>query len=450
MELLDKIFKLKENNTTVSKEFIGGLTTFLTMAYIIFVNPDILGEAGMDKPALFSVTLIAAIIGTLLAAFWGKMPFAMAPGMGLNAFFTYTLVLGAGVPWETALGIVFISGVAFVILTFMGVREKIANAIPLFLRISVTAGIGLFITFIGMQNMGLIVASPATLVTLGKFNPAVIISLIGFFIIVILEYRKVTGGILIGILFITISGIIVTYLGENYTWFSNILGESDAYKIILPKTLVDTPPSIAPIFMKLDIMSALKWTFIGPIFSFMFVDLFDSLSTIIACSNQAGLTKKDGSVPRLDKILEADAASTVVGSVLGTSTTTIYIESASGIASGARTGLASVFTALLMFACLFFAPVAGIVPKYATAPALLMVGVYMFMNIKEVKFDSMITAVPAFLTIILMPLTYSISMGITFGFISYVLLMVLGGKAKELPVTMYVIGALSVLNLIAG
>ncbi|OHX64219.1 NCS2 family permease [Flammeovirga pacifica] len=431
MEFLDKIFKLKDNNTTVSKEFIGGLTTFLTMAYIIFVNPDILSQAGMDKPALFSVTLIAGIVGTLLAAFWGKMPFAMAPGMGLNAFFTYTIVLGAGVPWETALGIVFISGVAFVILTFLGVREKVANAIPLFLRISVTAGIGLFITFIGMRNMGLIVANQATLVSLGEFTPTLIISLIGFFVIAYLEHKKVTGGILIGILFITITSILFGY-------------------VKLPETIIDTPPSIAPVFMKLDIMSALKWTFIGPIFSFMFVDLFDSLSTIIACSNQAGLTKKDGSVPRLDKILEADAASTVVGSVLGTSTTTIYIESASGIASGARTGLASVFTALLMFGCLFFAPVAGIVPAYATAPALLMVGVYMFMNIKEVKFDSMITAVPAFLTIILMPLTYSISMGITFGFISYVLLMVVGGKGKELPVTMYVIGALSVLNLIAG
>ncbi|NLR93682.1 MULTISPECIES: NCS2 family permease [Flammeovirga] len=431
MELLEKVFKLKENNTTISKEFIGGLTTFLTMAYIIFVNPDILSQAGMDKDALFSVTLLASIVGTLLAAFWGKMPFAMAPGMGLNAFFTYTIVLGAGVPWETALGIVFISGVVFVILTFVGVREKIANAIPLSLRISVTAGIGLFITFIGMKNMGLIVDHPATLVSLGPFTPTLIISLLGFILIAYLEYKKVTGGILIGIVAITVVSTIFGY-------------------VELPSSIVSTPPSIEPVFMKLDIMGALKFAFIGPIFSFMFVDLFDSLSTIIACSNQAGLTKEDGSVPRLEKILEADAATTVAGAVLGTSTTTIFIESASGIASGARTGLASVFTALIMTACLFFAPLAGIVPAYATAPALLMVGVYMFMNIKHIKFDNMLTAVPSFLTIIMMPLTYSISMGITFGFISYVVLMILGGKGKELPITMYVIGVLSVVNLIAG
>ncbi|MBB6460203.1 NCS2 family permease [Flammeovirga kamogawensis] len=431
MNFLNKAFKLDQHNTTVSKEFIGGLTTFLTMAYIIFVNPDILSQTGMDKEALFTVTLLASIVGTLLAAFWGKMPFAMAPGMGLNAFFTYTIVMGAGVPWETALGIVFISGVAFVILTFLGVREKIANAIPLSLRISVTAGIGLFITFIGMKNMGLIVDHPATLVTLGKFTPQLILAMIGFIITAYLEYKKVTGGILIGIVFITLSSILMGYVS-------------------LPTSLVSTPPSIEPVFMKLDVMGALKFAFIGPIFSFMFVDLFDSLSTIIACSNQAGLTKKDGTVPNLEKILEADAATTVAGAVLGTSTTTIFIESASGIASGARTGLASVFTALLMAGCLFFSPLATIVPSYATAPALLMVGVYMFSNIKQIKFDNMLTSVPSFLTIIMMPLTYSISMGITFGFLSYVILNILGGKAKELPITMYVIGFFSLINLIVG
>lgn len=431
MEFLNKAFKLKEHNTTISKEFIGGLTTFLTMAYIIFVNPDILSQAGMDKEALFSVTLLAGIAGTLLAAFWGKMPFAMAPGMGLNAFFTYTIVMGAGVPWETALGIVFISGVVFVLLTFLGVREKIANAIPLSLRISVTAGIGLFITFIGMKNMGLIVDHPATLVTLGKFTPSLIIAMIGFILTAFLEYKKVTGGILIGIVFITVTSILFGL-------------------VELPSSIVSLPPSIEPVFMKLDIMGALKFAFIGPIFSFMFVDLFDSLSTIIACSNQAGLTRKDGTVPNLEKILEADAATTVIGSVLGTSTTTIFIESASGIASGARTGLASVFTALFMLGALFFAPLATIVPSYATAPALLMVGVYMFSNIKQVKFDNMLTAVPSFLTIIMMPLTYSISMGITFGFLSYCILMIIGGKAKELPVAMYIIGLLSLINLIVG
>lgn len=431
MEFIDKIFKLKQHNTTVSKEFIGGLTTFLTMAYIIFVNPDILSQAGMDKEALFTVTLLSAIVGTLLAAFWGRMPFAMAPGMGLNAFFTYTIVMGAGVSWETALGIVFISGVVFVLLTLLGVREKIASVIPLSLRISVTAGIGLFITFIGMKNMGLIVDHPATLVTLGKFTPQVIIALIGFILTAYLEYKKVTGGILIGIVFITVTSIAFGF-------------------VELPTNIVSLPPSIDPVFLKLDILGALKFAFIGPIFSFMFVDLFDSLSTIIACSNQAGLVDKEGKVLNLNKTLEADATTTVIGSLLGTSTTTIYIESASGIASGARTGLASVFTALLMLAALFFAPLATVVPSYATAPALLMVGVYMFSNIKQIKFDSMLTTVPSFLTIIMMPLTYSISMGITFGFLSYCILMVLGGKAKELPKTMYVIGLLALINLIVG
>jgi AGZA family xanthine/uracil permease-like MFS transporter len=423
------MFKLKENGSNVKTEMIGGLTTFLTMAYIIFVNPLILSEAGMDKPALITATCLAAALGTLLVALWANVPFAMAPGMGLNAFFTYTLVMGQGLDWQTALGVVFVSGVAFFVLTVAGIREKVVNAIPLSLRISTAAGIGLFITFIGLKNMGLIVDNPATLISIGPMTRPVLIGLGALLLITILELRKVKGSILIGIAAATIAGV---FFGE----------------VAMPDRVCSAPPSLAPIAFQLDIASALKWGLVGAIFSFMFVDLFDSIGTIVACSYEAGHVEPDGTIKNIDKVLEADAVATVAGALLGTSTTTTYIESASGIADGARTGLASVVTGLLFLAALFFAPLIGAVPGFATAPALVIVGVFMFRNIQEIDFSDMKDAVPAFLTMILMPLTFSISTGLTVGFLAYLLISILSGGIKQISPVMWVVGLLSAINLV--
>ncbi|MCK3683720.1 NCS2 family permease [Maribellus sp. YY47] len=429
--MLDKFFSISERGSSYKKEIIGGATTFLTMAYIIFVNPNILGDAGMDKNALITVTILASVIGTVLAGVWARVPYAMAPGMGLNAFFTYSLVLGAGVDWQTALGVVFISGVIFLALTVTGIRTKIIHTIPLALRLATGAGIGLFIAFIGFKGMGLIVANPATFVGLGKFTPTLLIGIAGLVITSILEVKKVRGGIFYGIIITTIIAIVV--------------GEVKA-----PEAFVSMPPSISPLVFKLNIMSALSFGLVGAIFSFMFVDLFDSVGTIVACSYEAGFVDKDGKVEHVDRILEADAVATVAGSLLGTSTTTTYIESAAGIANGAKTGFASVITAALFLLALFFAPLIGIVPGYATAPALIIVGVYMFKNIRQIDFADFSESIPAFLTIALMPLTYSISIGLSFGFISYVVLKTVAGKYKEVSWLMWVIAALSVVNLWMG
>ncbi|MGL5049977.1 MAG: NCS2 family permease [Fusobacteriaceae bacterium] len=426
---MEKFFKLKEHGTNVRQEVLAGTTTFLTMAYIIFVNPSILSIAGMDKGALISVTCLAAAIGTMLVGLWVNVPFAMAPGMGLNAFFTFTLVLGAGATWQQALGVVFISGVLFLILTLSGMREKIIEAIPLPLRLAVGAGIGLFIAFIGMSGMGLIVANPATLVGLGPMKLQVVLGLLGFIIMGLLEIKKIKGGILIGIVITTILGMI-TGLVE------------------LPTSIMSIPPSIMPIAFKLDIMGALKLSLLGPIFSFMFVDLFDSLGTIMACANEAGMVDKDGKIEKVSKILEADAVATVIGAVLGTSTTTTFVESASGIADGGRTGLTSVTTGLLFIVALFFAPIIGIVPVFATAPALMLVGVYMFKNLLDIDFHKIEIAIPCFLTIIMMPLTYSISTGIAFGFISYILVNMVTDHRKDIRPTMWIIGLFSLIEII--
>ncbi|MEG0068723.1 NCS2 family permease [Cetobacterium sp.] len=429
MNFLNTFFKIKERNSTIKHEIIGGTTTFLTMAYIIFINPAILSEAGMDKGALITVTILSATIGTLLAAFLANVPFALAPGMGLNAFFTYSLVIGRGIPWETALGIVFLSGVFFFILSIGGIREKIANAIPLCLKISVTGGIGLFIAFIGLKTLGIVASNPATIIGLARFNTKILIGIVGLFIAIILEIKKVKGGILIGIVTSTVIGF---FTGDT----------------LLPTSVVSMPPSIAPIAFKLDILSALKLSLLGPAFSFMFVDLFDSLGTLIACSKEIGIADKDGNVKDLGKMLYADVTSTMVGAVLGTSTVTTLSETAAGIAAGARTGLASVVTAGFFIVSLFFTPLVSIVPSFATAPALIIVGVYMFKNICDLDWKDYKTLFPAFVTILMMPLTYSISTGLAFGFISYIVIHAGTGDIKKLNPTLLFIGVLSVLSLI--
>ena len=427
--ILENYFKISERGSTVKQEVIGGITTFLAMSYIIFVNPAILGDAGMDRGALITVTCLASALATLLSGVWANAPFALAPGMGLNAFFTYTLVLGKGVPWQTALGIVFISGFFFLILSIGGIREKIANAIPLPLKIAVGGGIGMFITLIGLKNMGVVVANDATLVALGPITTTVLIGVAGLIVSMVLEIEHVKGGMLIGILVSTILAFIT--------------GNVD-----VPSQIISMPPSAAPIAMKLDIIGALKLSLIGPIFSFMFVDLFDTLGTLISCSKQMGMVDEKGHIQGLGKMLYTDVSATIAGAMMGTSTVTTFVESAAGVAIGARTGLASVVTALMFIGALFFAPIVGVVPAYATAPALIIVGGYMFKNVKDLDFTDMKSLFPAFIIIVAMPLTYSISIGLSLGFLAYILLHLLTGDFKKINFTLLFIGALCFVNLI--
>ena len=427
--ILENYFKISERGSTVKQEIIGGITTFLAMSYIIFVNPAILGDAGMDRGALITVTCLASALATLLSGVWANAPFALAPGMGLNAFFTYTLVLGKGVPWQTALGIVFISGFFFLILSIGGIREKIANAIPLPLKIAVGGGIGMFITLIGLKNMGVVVANDATLVALGPITTTVLIGIVGLIVSMVLEIERVKGGMLIGILVSTILAFIT--------------GNVD-----VPSQFISMPPSAAPIAMKLDIIGALKLSLIGPIFSFMFVDLFDTLGTLISCSKQMGMVDEKGHIQGLGKMLYTDVSATIAGAMMGTSTVTTFVESAAGVAVGARTGFASVITALMFIGALFFSPIVGVVPAYATAPALIIVGGYMFKNVKDLDFTDMKSLFPAFIIIVAMPLTYSISIGLSLGFLAYILLHLVTGDFKKINFTLLFIGALCFVNLV--
>lgn len=427
--MLRKLTGLYKGN--IGKEISAGITTFLTMSYILFVNPQILSDAGMDFDAVITATALAACFGTLLMAFWVKAPMAMAPGMGLNAFFAYTLVIGEGVTWETALGVVFISGAAFLILTIWGVREKIVKSIPLTLRLAIPSGIGLFIALIGFQNMGLIVSNESTMISLGSFTQEVILGLCGLLLIIILESKEVKGSILMGIMAVTAVALLIDLISWDGQFMS-------------------APPSPAPVAFQLDIMSAFSWGLIGAIFSFMFVDLFDSVGTMVACSYEAGMVRKDGTIEKIDKMLEADAAATVFGSLIGTSTTTTFIESAAGIEAGGRSGFTSLITALLFIVALFFTPLIALVPVYATAPALIVVGIFMFKNIRKIPLEKFTDIVPVFLTVVLMPLTYSISLGLTFGILSWVILKAVSGEFSKISGVMWIVAVLSAINLAVG
>ena len=429
MSFLDSYFKITERKSTISQEVMGGVTTFLAMAYIIIVNPSILELSGMDKGALITVTCLASFLGSIIAGVWANSPISLAPGMGLNAFFTYTLALEKQIPWQTALGIVFLSGCFFLILSIGGIRERIANSIPIPLRLAVGGGIGLFIAFIGLKSMGIVVANPATFVGLGEFSRTTCISIIGLFIIAVMEIKKMKGGILIGIIITTILGVII---GD----------------ISLPSSFISLPPSPMQIMFKLDIMSAMKLSLIGPIFSFMFVDLFDSLGTLMSCSKEMGLVNEKGEIKNLGRMLYADAASTIMGATMGTSTVTAYVESAAGIMVGARTGLAATITALGFLLSLFFTPLISIVPGYATAPALIIVGIFMFRQVADLEFSNFKILFPAFITIFTMPLTYSISTGLALGFLSYIFIHILTGDFKKINITLGFIGAICMLHLL--
>lgn len=421
-DLLERLFKLSENKTSFRTEVLAGVTTFLTMCYIIIVNPLILSETGMDHGAVFVATCLAAAIGCLVMGLIANYPIALAPGMGLNAYFTYSVCLGMGVPWQTALAAVFISGLIFLAISFLKIREAIVNAIPMSLKFAIGGGIGLFLALVALKNSGIIVANPATLVGLGDIKqPTVLLSLLGFLMIVVMHYFRIRGAIIISILVIT---AISTFMGLNQ--FKGVVGEI---------------PSLAPTFLQMDFEGLFTASLIGVIFVFFLVDLFDSTGTLVGVSHRAGLLV-DGKLPRLKKALFADSTAIVAGAALGTSSTTPYIESASGVAAGGRTGLTAVVVACLFLACLFLAPLAQSVPGFATAPALLFVGVLMIQGITNIDWEDITEAVPAFLTIVFMPFAYSIADGIAMGFISYALIKLLTGKAKTVPYMVWIVAVL--------
>jgi AGZA family xanthine/uracil permease-like MFS transporter len=428
---MEKLFKLKANGTNTRTELLAGVTTFLTMAYILAVNPGILGDAGMDRGAVFTATALASAIATIMMAFVANLPIALAPGMGLNAFFTYAVVLGMGYSWQMALTAVFLEGLLFIALSVVNVREAIVNSVPLNLKKAVAVGIGIFITLIGMKNAGIIVANPATLVSLGKVTEgAALLALIGLVITGVLFALKVHGAILIGILATTIigipMGITVPYGGwEGWSLFS------------LPK---------APYVAAFDFSNLLSLKFFTVFFSFLFVDIFDTVGTLVGVSTQAGILDKDGNVPRVKQALLSDAVGTVAGACLGTSTVTSYIESSAGVAAGGRTGLTSLTTGVLFLVALVFSPLFLLIPGAATAPALILVGFLMMRPVVEIDFSDPTEGIPAFLAIVMMPFCYSIAEGIVYGVLSYVLLKVCTGKYKQIPVVTWVVFAVFILR----
>ncbi len=421
MTWLTRFFKLEEHQTDVRTEVLAGLTTFLTMAYIIFVNPNILADAGMPHDAVFVATCIAAAIGTIIMGMYANYPIAMAPGMGLNAYFAYAVVKGMGFSWQAALGAVFISGCLFLLVSVFRIREMIVNGIPHSIRVAITAGIGLFLGIVSLRGAGLIVGNPATLVTLGDVHqPSVILAVIGFFVIVALDHLRVKGAILIGILAVTAASFFVA--GNTF------------------HGVVSMPPSLAPTLLQLDIMGALSVGILNVVLVFFLVELFDATGTLMGVANRAGLLKQ-GKMDRLNKALLADSTAIMAGSLLGTSSTTAYIESASGVQAGGRTGLTALTVAVLFLLCLFFSPLAGVVPAYATAPALLYVSCLMLRELVDLNWEDTTEAVPAVLTALMMPFTYSIANGVAFGFITYAGLKLFTGRMREVPIIVWIISA---------
>ena len=435
----ERFFQLKDNKTTIRKEFFAGLITFLTMSYVLIVNPNILGATGMDHGALFTATALATIIATLLMAFLAKLPIAQAPGMGLNSFFAFSVVLGMGYTWQFALTAVFIEGIIFILLTFFNVRELIVKSIPRVIKDAIPIGIGLFITLIGLKNAGIVAGNDATLVSLGDFSQhSVWVALLGLIITAVLYVRNVNGAILIGIVFATIFGF--------------ALGD-----VRLPEgSIVALPPSIEPIFGEAikPMLTAEGWDKILSldmlivVFTFLFVNLFDTVGTLLGVVSKAGLADKDGNFPQMKRALLSDALGTTFGAIIGTSTITSYVESAAGVASGGRTGLTAISTALFFVLALFLAPLFLMVPAAATAPALIIVGLFMVSSVGKINFNDMSEGLPAFITMVFMPFTYSIAEGIVFGMLSFMLIKVFSGKFKDVSATVYVIAILFLLKII--
>ena len=429
MNAIERYFGINGENTTIKTEIIAGITTFLTMAYIIFVNPNVLADAGMDKGAVFVATCIAAAVGCFIMGIYARLPVALAPGMGLNAFFTYGVVLGMGYAWQTALGAVFLSGCIFVLLSLFKIREAIINAIPTSLKNGVVAGIGAFLAFIALQSAGIIVNHDATLVGLGdmtSFGP--VMASLGFVVIIGLSYKRVPGAVTIGILLVALISLLM-----GYTQFTGI---------------ISSPPSIAPTLMQLDIAGAFDVGMISVIFAFLFVDLFDTAGTLIATTSQAKLTDKDGNIPNMGKALLADSTATVAGSLLGTSSTTSYIESISGIASGGRTGLMAVTVGVLFLFSIFFSPLAGMIPAYATAGAIFYVAVLMMGTLKDIDWSDLTEAAPVVVVLLFTPLTYSIADGIALGFITFTAVKAIAGKFADISIAVWILTAILLFKII--
>ena len=458
--MLEKVFKLSENKTDAKTEILAGITTFMTMAYILAVNPSILSATGMDSGAVFTATALAAFIGTLLMAIFANYPFALAPGMGLNAYFAYTVVLGMGYSWEYALTAVFAEGIIFILLSATNVREAIFNAIPQNLKAAVSVGIGLFIAFIGLQNAKIVIGGSTLLqlFSVDKYNEVngvsasfndvgitVLLAIIGIIVTGILVVKNIKGNILWGILITWLLGIICQFTGlyvpnVDLGFYSLLPNFSNGLSI----------PSLSPIFCKLDFSGIFSLNFIVILFAFLFVDLFDTIGTLIGVSAKADMLDENGKLPRIKGALMADAVATTVGAVIGTSTTTTFVESASGVSEGGRTGLTSVTTAILFGLSLFLSPIFLAIPSFATAPALVIVGLYMLTNVTNIDFNDMSEAIPCYVCIIAMPFFYSISEGISMGVITYVALNLITGKAKEKKVSilMYVLAVLFVLKYV--
>ncbi len=426
--VLEKMFRLKEHKTTARTEIIAGITTFMTMAYILAVNPGILSETGMPFGGVFTATALAAFIATLVMGLYANMPFALAPGMGLNAFFAYTVVFGMGYSWQTALTAVFIEGIIFLVLTFLNVREAILNCIPLNIKKAISVGIGLFIAFIGLINAGIIIPGVGIPVMLGDVvHGSALVALIGLFITGVLLALNVKGALFLGILITTVVGI--------------PFGVTS-----MPTGVVSMPPE--PVLFAFDWSEIFSLDFFFILFVFLFVDMFDTVGTLVGVAAKADMLDEKGSLPNAKKALFADAVGTTVGACLGTSTVTTFVESASGVAEGGRTGLTSVTTGILFLLSLFFAPIFGVIPAAATAPALILVGLFMLSPIKEINLEDFTEAIPAFLTIVMMPLSYSIAEGIIWGIIAYIILKLASGRYKEIPALTYVIAILSLLKIL--
>ena len=429
MRILNRYFELERHGTTVRTEVMAGLTTFLTMAYIAFVNPQILSEAGMDRGAVFVATCLAAAIGSAIMGLYANYPIAQAPGMGLNAFFTYGVVLGLGHPWQTALGAVFISGICFMALSVLPIREWVVNAFPRSLKLATSAGIGFFLAIIAMRNAGLVEGSEATLVTLGDVTAApAVLAVVGLVLIAALEARRVTGGPIIGILTVTVIGL--------------ALGVSPF------RGVVDLPPSIAPTLFVLDIGAALDIALFGVIFAFLFTDLFDTAGTLIGVAHQADLLDADGRLPRVRKALVADSTATTLGALLGTSPVTSYIESAAGVKAGGRTGLTAVTVSVLFLATLFLSPLADTIPAYATAAVLLFVTCLMARSIVDIDWSDVTEYAPAVVLVVTIPLSFSIADGIAAGFITYAAIKLLSGRAREAQPAVLILAAVFVARFV--
>lgn len=450
--MLEKMFQLKENNTTVKSEIIGGITTFMTMAYILAVNPTMLAAAGMDKTAVLMATALAAFVGTLVMALLANYPFALAPGMGLNAYFAYTVCGAMGYSWQIALAAVLVEGLIFIVLSLTNVREAIFNAIPFTLKKGVSAGIGLFIAFIGLQGAYLVVDNPSTLLSYVDFATDIhtkgicaILALIGLFVTVVLYIKNVKGAILIGIVFTWVLGMLCQAMGI-YT-----VDVEHGFYSLYPTLGMTDFTAIGKTFgqvFRADFSQVGILNFIAVLFAFLFVDMFDTLGTLIGVATKADMLDEKGRLPRVKQALVADAVATTAGAVLGTSTTTTFVESSAGVAAGARTGLASVVTGVLFLLSIFFSPIFCAIPGFATAPALIFVGFLMISAILDIDFKDMTESVPAYLCLLCMPLMYSISEGIAIGVISYVVINLICGKTKKITPLMYVLAVLFVAKYI--